>query len=208
MSRSAELGRPARVLRHLGGAVLLVVVVACGGAGPVAAPPAPAPANSTATSAPAATAGAPARQAPPVAVSLPGLDTPAPVQLSPVSADGYLQVPDDVQALGWWTGSVPMGAAAGTTLVAGHVDSAEQGLGVFARLAELDAGAGLTVRDGLGVEHAFVVAERVQVGKGALPAELFDTAGPRRLALVTCAGEFDPVARSYADNLVVWAEPR
>jgi len=48
-----------------------------------------------------------------------------------------------------------------------------------------------------------------QVPKARLSAELgvFDQVVPERLVLITCGGKFDPVARHYADNLVVVAEP-
>lgn len=127
--------------------------------------------------------------------------------LAPVGADGSLVVPEDVSELGWWIGSSPMGARQGTTLIAGHVDSAEQGLGVFAELRNLRGGDELIVQDGLGGEHVFRVRELQQVSKSALPAELFATDGPRALALVTCSGPFDEQTRSYQDNLIVWADP-
>jgi sortase (surface protein transpeptidase) len=135
------------------------------------------------------------------------MDTPAPVALAPVTADGVLAVPDDVSQLGWWVGGAPMGATAGTTLIAGHVDSAEEGLGVFAQLRDLTPGHELTVLDGLGASHRFRVSATVEVGKAELPAELFDSTGERRLALVTCSGPFDAEARSYRNNLIVWATP-
>jgi LPXTG-site transpeptidase (sortase) family protein len=101
-----------------------------------------------------------------------------------------------------------MGLSTGTTLIAGHIDSAEQGIGVFADLRELSPGDALRVVDGLGVASAFRVSDVQQVGKADLPAELFvSTAGPRRLALVTCGGPFDEETRRYRDNLIVWAEP-
>jgi len=143
--------------------------------------------------------------APPAEVRLGGVR--APVTLAPVAADGTLAVPDDVSELGWWVGSAPMGAAAGTTLVAGHVDSAEQGLGVFARLRDVAPGDEVAVVDGLGGEHLFRVTEVEQVAKGDLPRRLFSVDGPRLLALVTCSGPFDEATRHYRDNLVVWAQP-
>lgn len=198
---------PARAIRSLGGGVLLVVALTSCGASVIddnppasATPSAPAPAAAT-------TPTSMAVLAPPAGLQLPGLETPAPITLAAVRADGQLAVPEDVAELGWWVGSAPMGSASGTTLVAGHVDSATQGLGVFARLRDLTPGAVVTVVDGLGGTGQFRVIHAQQVGKGDLPAELFDTTGPRRLALVTCAGDFDTAARRYADNLIVWADP-
>jgi hypothetical protein len=213
MQPHAARGTP--VLRRRGTAALIAALLGlgllgCAPAGEMAEPPTPT-IISTATTQQPAPSTTPTRltnpAAPPASLTLPGLDHPAPVTLAPVSADGYLKVPDDVSALGWWLGSAPMGADSGTTLIAGHVDSAEQGLGVFARLADLKPGQEIEVLDGLGAPHRFLVTESVEIGKAKLPAELFNTAGPRRLALVTCAGKFDPVARSYADNLIIWANP-
>jgi len=38
-----------------------------------------------------------------------------------------------------------------------------------------------------------------------LPAALFRAIGPARLVLITCGGPFNSVARSYQDNIVVFA---
>lgn len=93
-----------------------------------------------------------------------------------------------------------------------HVDrrsrhSAEQGLGVFAELRSVDTGDPVTIVDGLGATHTFVISGIREVTKSDLPPELFATSGPRRLALVTCAGPFDEETRRYRDNLIVWGEP-
>jgi sortase (surface protein transpeptidase) len=78
---------------------------------------------------------------------------------------------------------------------------------VFAKLKEMGEGDQITVVDGLGNPWRFEVTDSLQVTKAQLPAELFDTSGERRLALITCGGSFDAKLRSYEDNLIVWAEP-
>lgn len=221
-SRPETVSSAARVLKRPGSravigflaAGLVMPLSACGA--PAARPAEPAPTTmtttaaptTTASAAPATTSGAPAPvRAPPAGVKLAGMDAPAAVALAPVARDGSLAVPDDVSKLGWWVGSSPMGADAGTTLIAGHVDSAEEGLGVFAQLRDLTEGDEVTVVDGLGTSYRFRVSGIQQVVKAELPAALFDTAGQRRLALVTCSGPFDSQVRSYRDNLIVWATP-
>lgn len=175
-------------------------------------PPAPAisgeavsPVRDTAATGPAAPEPAPA-PAPPRELTLPS-GTTAPVRLADVAPSGELSVPDDSAELGWWVGGAPPGAGAGTTMVAGHVDTARFGLGVFAELADLVPGDVVTVADGLGAEHSYVVTETVRTEKTALPSELFDVTGPPRLALVTCGGPFDERTGRYRDNVIVWAEP-
>lgn len=58
---------------------------------------------------------------------------------------------------------------------------------------------------------AVVPSRSTSVGsapKTATPlAHLFARGGTARLALVTCSGSFDPVARSHRDDEIVWAVP-
>lgn len=206
---------PART-RLVGGAVLLALVLLIGACGspatsttesePITSSP-PGTVSTTTLETPDPDASTAPLSAPPAGLQLAGMNAPAPVTLAPVAADGSLAVPDDISELGWWVGSEPMGVQTGTTLIAGHIDSAVQGLGVFARLRALAAGDELTVLDGLGTSYRFRVSGIQQVVKAELPGELFDTTGERRLALVTCSGPFDSEARTYQDNLIVWAVP-
>jgi Sortase domain len=205
--------RPATRIRPGGGAavaamLLAVFLTGCASLAPAgSAPPLPsAPVATESAAAPTGSADEDAPQVPPASVELEGA-SPAQVALADVNDDGFLAVPEDISKLGWWVGSSPMGAPRGTTLIAGHVDSAVAGLGVFAQLKEMGAGDEITVVDGLGTPWKFEVTDTVQVTKSELPAELFDTDGERRLALITCGGPFDAQLRSYEDNLIVWAEP-
>jgi LPXTG-site transpeptidase (sortase) family protein len=196
-----------RVTAGAVGLLLALAVAACGTpqAGSAPALSAPAAAPSSAPAEPAGTSSGPANVTP-ATVEIAGAD-PAPVGLVDVADDGTLNIPKDIDTLGWWVGSKPMGATKGTTLIAGHVDSAVAGLGYFAKLTDLKKGDPITVVDGLGEKWTFEVSATKQTGKSALPKDLFDTTGERRLALITCGGEFDEVKRSYVDNYIVYATP-
>jgi hypothetical protein len=64
------------------------------------------------------------------------------------------------------------------------------------------------VTDAAGETHPYAVASRTSYRKTTgLPAELFRTDGPPRLALITCGGTFDERTGNYADNVVVVATP-
>jgi hypothetical protein len=64
------------------------------------------------------------------------------------------------------------------------------------------------VTDASGAVTRWRVVSRELIEKRAVPlAALFQRAGPPRLVLLTCGGEFLPELRSYADNVVVVAEP-
>lgn len=143
----------------------------------------------------------------PVRLDLPARTATAPVVPVGTGPDGALVVPDPPQTVGWWAPGALAGSGTGTVVVAGHVDSRIAGIGILAVLPELAVGEPviLTGDDGRAVRYR-VVARR-EFGKAALPADTFARTGPPRLVLVTCGGRFDPDARSYEDNIVVYAEP-
>ena len=141
-----------------------------------------------------------------MALALPGHDS-APVIPEEVTA-GQLDLPKVVSTLGWWSGGAGLDASAGSIVIAGHVDSADQGLGYFVALREVRPGARVDVRgtDG-GTRHYVVTGRRSYSKSVGLPGEIFDQSVVTRLVLITCTGRFDRVARSYEDNLVVFAVP-
>ncbi|MGI8456747.1 MAG: class F sortase [Propionibacteriaceae bacterium] len=127
---------------------------------------------------------------------------------------GILAVPTDVRKVGWWDGSAEAGDPFGSTVIAGHVDSATQGLGYFARLRSITRGEVITVSgqpDGQDVAKSlrYRVTSIRSVTKGALSADsaAFDQNGDHRLVLITCTGTYDPSRGGYQDNLVVIATP-
>ena len=120
---------------------------------------------------------------------------------------GNVQVPGDVDTVGWYRfGPIP--GAAGSAVLLGHVDSRTQGLGVFFRLRELGPGDLLHVDFADGSRSSFRVVGRRSYPKRDLPTDLFERAGRPILALVTCGGSFDEATGSYDDNVVVFAVPR
>ncbi|WP_219419634.1 class F sortase [Pseudonocardia nigra] len=143
----------------------------------------------------------------PAVLSLPEQDVTARVRPSATAPNGELAVPTDPSLLGWWVGGARPGEAAGTTVLAGHVDSAEAGLGAFAALRDVEGGDRVEIAAADGTVRAFVVTDVTRYGKAQLPRELFTRDGPPLLALITCTGEFDRDRGSYTDNLVVLATP-
>ncbi len=143
----------------------------------------------------------------PTEVAVPALGVRAPVD--PVlNQGGVLRPPDDPTRLGWWIGSALPGAGRGSVVIAGHVDSAQRGPGALFRLAELPAGGEISVLAAGGAPVTYRVTARQFYAKSqGLPPELFSFDGPPRLVLITCGGEFDETAGSYAENVVVTAEP-
>jgi hypothetical protein len=143
----------------------------------------------------------------PVAVALPGRNVSAPVVPTGTTPDGALVVPDPPTTVGWWSPGALAGATSGTTVLAGHVDSAAAGLGAFAVLRQVGVGERVELRGADGRTLAYRVVARRQLEKAELPADLFAHGGPPRLALITCGGRFDRTTRHYTDNVIVYTEP-
>jgi hypothetical protein len=143
----------------------------------------------------------------PTALRLPS-GTEVPVEPVSSKADGELAVPDDVRHAGWWRGGSRIGDPFGSTLVAGHVDSATQGLGRFAELLAVRPGQVVVVRTH-GLRQAFRVTSLRLVAQGTLPRHpwIYAVGGPRRLTLVTCAPPYVPAAGGYQNLAVVTARP-
>ncbi|PVZ06938.1 class F sortase [Actinomycetospora cinnamomea] len=134
-----------------------------------------------------------------------GLD--APVVGVGVTDDGLMEVPERVAEVGWYRFGPRPGAPDGSAVLAGHVDDRVQGEGAFADLSRMRPGDEVAV-DGSAGPVVLRVTEVRTYTKDTLPlADLFRETGPPRLVLVTCDGPFDTDARSYRDNLVVYAEP-
>jgi hypothetical protein len=151
------------------------------------------------------TAGIPAEEdAPtPVRLALPTLGVDTELIALGLEDDGSLEVPEDAHVAGWWAGGAGPGER-GPAVVVGHVDSHE-GPGVFVDLGDLTPGDRVVIvrEDGSAVH--FDVERLERHPKDDFPTEaVYGATDAPTLRLVTCSGEFDPTARSYDDNLVVF----
>jgi hypothetical protein len=120
---------------------------------------------------------------------------------------GALRAPATPHDVGWYGDGAAPGDP-GTAVLVGHVDS-WRGPGVFWHLRDLKPGDAIDVPRSDGTVAHFAVDAVETVDKDAFPADevYAPTAGPS-LRLITCGGQFDRAARSYEDNVVVYASPR
>ena len=119
--------------------------------------------------------------------------------------DGSLEVPPDGATAGWYTGS-PTPGELGPAVLAAHVDWKGQ-RGVFYDLRDLAPGDEVTVDREDGRTARFSVARVEQYPKDEFPTEdVYGDVRSPQLRLITCGGDFDDEARSYRDNVVVYAE--
>ena len=187
--------------------------------------------GSAATSDPTQEASLPAAAAPPVAVpDIPRQSTaledqpvapPAPTRLEvpalgidvvvqPAGLDGQgrMGLFDDPAIAAWYRFGPAPASAAGSTVIAAHVDSLEYDVLPFARLRDAAPGTEVVVTDAAGTRHAYAVQSLQVIEKADVDWDAaFDRSGAPRLTLVTCGGEFDYEQRRYLSNLVVTATP-
>lgn len=142
----------------------------------------------------------------PLQVVIPAIGVDAPLVNLGLHTDGTLEVPQDYDKAGWFTGGNYPGDPTGPPgVIAGHVDNTS-GPAVFYDLKNLVAGDEVSVIRADNSVAVFVVTATAQYPKSAFPAaEVYASVADSELVLITCTGEFNENARSYLDNLVVRA---
>jgi sortase (surface protein transpeptidase) len=119
-----------------------------------------------------------------------------------------MEVPEDIQIVGWFRYSARPGSDIGTQVLVGHRDGRLDPNGVFRNLGELTPGTSITVRDRAAKDWVYSV-DGVQVLNRedfALAAPLIFTGlGPPRLVLLTCGGTYDRSLGGYQSNVVITA---
>lgn len=167
----------------------------------------PAPGSSPAQSQLAAGAAPPLPAAEPTHLTVPAIGVSSDLLQLGLNPDNTLQVPPlskNSQA-GWYRGS-PSPGQLGPAVILGHVDSAEYGAGVFFKLGALRPGDLATVTRADHTTATFRVDRVVSYPKNQFPTlDVYGNTNDAELRLITCGGAFDSKARSYLNNVVVYA---
>ncbi|WCN80501.1 class F sortase [Micromonospora sp. LH3U1] len=229
MTTTRAGGRHGRPWRAAGAAV--VVTMAMIGAGMIGAAlkttPAPRPPQPLAQAGPEVTGGSTANDAPaidgqpvgqgdppaglarsaPTSIEIPRIGVDATIMSLGTNPDGTVQVPplEQAEQAGWYEPGASPGET-GNAVIVGHVDSAVLGPAVFFDLGALTPGDTVIVRRTDGLAATFKVDSVKSYPKTAFPTELVYGPSDRpSLRVVTCGGQFDKAAKSYPDNVVVFA---
>jgi hypothetical protein len=148
----------------------------------------------------------PADKPRPTRLRIDALGVDAEVMALGVAASGEMDVPTNAETVAWYEYG-PSPGQRGSAVLAAHVDYNGQ-RGVFFELADLNAGATVSVEFADARPRTFTVVDSASIAKKALPVDqLFRRDGRSTLTLITCGGEFDPATRSYRNNIVVRALP-
>ncbi len=121
-----------------------------------------------------------------------------------LNADRTIAVPDDYNAVGWYSGGATPGEV-GPAVILGHVDSTE-GPAVFYSLGQLKVGDEIMVSREDGTTATFLVEQLERHPQSEFPTvSVYGPTDYPALRLVTCSGTFDKGSQRYSHNLVVYA---
>jgi hypothetical protein len=125
-----------------------------------------------------------------------GLNADHTVQVPPLSANSQP---------GWYRYS-PTPGQLGPAIILGHVDSAKYGPGVFFKLGALRTGDPIMITRADHRVAVFRIEAVAEYPKNHFPTlTVYGNTDHAALRLITCGGKFDFSARSYEDNIVVFA---
>jgi len=146
----------------------------------------------------------------PAAVRIDALRIDAPVIPVGLVDGNVLEVPKDIELVGWYEFGPRPGSSTGSSVLVAHRDGTTQGRGVFFSLDALDVDSIVEVVTATGFVLPYRVISVEGIRKAEFQAdieEFFAVDGPPRLTLITCGGEFDRANGGYQANVVVTAVP-
>ncbi|PPA70127.1 class F sortase [Jeotgalibacillus proteolyticus] len=141
----------------------------------------------------------------PAAISIPALNIEAPIIEMGILDDGAMEVPENVDEVGWFKPGIKPGDV-GNAVLAGHVDSYD-GPAIFFELRSLEPGDEIivTAEDGEALTFSVKALESYPTD-GAPIKEIFGPSSSKGLNLITCTGSFNRETGQYPDRLVVYTE--
>ncbi|MDQ0827643.1 hypothetical protein QFZ60_003816 [Arthrobacter sp. B2I5] len=143
----------------------------------------------------------------PTSLAVAGTAIDMPVVAGGVSAEGVMEIPDAFDRAAWYKFGPAPGAAEGTAVIAGHIDTKSE-RAPFSALKSLAAGTLIRVgRDGAAPLTYRVVGVEMMAKDKFDGGALFRRSGPHELKLVTCGGRWLDERMDYSDNVIVTAVP-
>jgi hypothetical protein len=144
---------------------------------------------------------------PPRFLTVDGISLNMPIVEVGVAPNGAMEIPDPFDEAGWYRFGPAPGAAAGTAVVAAHVDTTSD-KAPFSQLKSLEPGTLVTVQREAAAPLTFRVTQVELMAKDAFDgASIFRRDGPPQLKLVTCGGRWLDELQDYGDNVIVTAVP-
>lgn len=143
----------------------------------------------------------------PIALEIPSIDVVSTVVPVGVDADQQVVIPEDISQVGWYRFGATPGTGVGSSVIVGHRDGRNFGVGAFYDLERLDVGDPISLTNEAGERVTYQVTGVESVKKAKLPfRELFRETGAETLTLISCIGYYEPGV-GYEANIIVSAAP-
>jgi len=143
----------------------------------------------------------------PVAVEIPAIGIVSKVIPVGVDADQQVVIPEDISQVGWYRFGATPGTGVGSSVIVGHRDGRNYGIGAFYNLGRLGIGDPISVTNEAGTKVTYLVTGVESITKAKLPfRELFRETGEETLTLISCIGFYEPGV-GYDANVIVSALP-
>lgn len=144
----------------------------------------------------------------PIALMIPTIDVVSEVVPVGVDSDQQVVIPEDISQVGWYRFGATPGTGIGSSVIVGHRDGRNYGIGAFYDLGRLGIGDPISVTNEAGTQITYQVTGVETINKSKLPfRELFRETGEETLTLISCIGYFEPGV-GYDANIIVSAKPR
>lgn len=143
----------------------------------------------------------------PRSLSIPDLGVTARVIPVGVDKDKQVAIPEDISQVGWYRFGATPGTGVGSSVIVGHRDGRNNGIGAFYDLESLRPGDPLVLTNKDGEDLRYEVTGVESITKSKLPfEELFRETGEEALTLISCIGYYQPGV-GYEQNIIVSATP-
>lgn len=140
----------------------------------------------------------------PVTLIIPKLNIEAKIEQVGVNEKNQMDVPKDANDVAWYIGG-PRPSELGNAVIAGHYDTPSGRPAIFYNLNKLLPGDKVEIVSLDLKKRIFVVTNKAVIPYENSPRELiFGEANGKNLNLITCAGVWDQVKKSYVDRLVIY----
>ncbi|MDB5260340.1 MAG: hypothetical protein JWN37_571 [Candidatus Nomurabacteria bacterium] len=142
----------------------------------------------------------------PKSIQIPSLNIDTTVKYVGVTKDGNMATPGNFKDVGWYKyGTAP--GFNGSAVIAGHLDNALAISGVFKNLKLLKEGDDVYITRNDGTKLHFKVEKTETYPYDNAPTEeIFNGNNGSRLNLITCAGVWNQLKKTYSKRLVVYAK--
>ena len=143
----------------------------------------------------------------PIGLEIPAIDVRSKVIPVGVDQDRQVEIPEDISQVGWYRFGATPGTGVGSSVIVGHRDGRNFGIGAFYSLESLEVGDPIVVANEVGNRITYQVTGVESIKKSKLPfRELFREDGAETLTLISCIGYYEPGV-GYEANIIVSAEP-